>query len=123
MIPLWAIRLAPYAAGGLLAVGAYFWAYGRGEDAERAKWQKAESAAVAAAQAQTAALQAQVDAAGTALSQMTAENDRLATLAAQSRKAFYVQNPAAAAVVCLPDSRLLHHQRADEAANAAITAR
>jgi hypothetical protein len=122
MMPLWAIRLAPYAAGVLLAVGAYFWAYSNGAQAERAKWQKAEIAAVVAAQAKSAALQAQVDAAGAALSSMSAENERLATLAAQSRKAFYVQNPAAAGP-CLHPDRLRAIQAGDDAANAAITAR
>ena len=43
MIPLWAIRLAPYAGGVLLAVGAYFWAHERGVQEERATWQAARA--------------------------------------------------------------------------------
>jgi hypothetical protein len=118
----------PYLAGGaavaiaLAGVGGYVKGRGDGREVEAGKWQKVGSAAVAAAQAKSDELQAQVDAGAVALSQMTAENDRLATLAAQSRKAFYVQNPAAAGP-CLHPDRLRAIQAGDEAANAAITAR
>ncbi len=122
MIPLWAIRLAPYAAGVLLAVGAYFWAHGRGVDAERAEWQAREVAAQEAQRARETALQAQVDAAGAALSMSTAEIERLTKLANMKRSAFYVQNPAAAGP-CLHPDRLRAIQEGDEAANAAIAAR
>ena len=94
MIPLWAIRLAPYAAGVLLAVGAYFWAYSNGKQAERAKWQAREIAAVAAAQAKSAAMQAQVDAAGAALSERAAEIDRLSKRATGNVRNIYAARPA-----------------------------
>ena len=122
MIPLWAIRLAPYAAGALLAVGAYFWAYGNGKQAERTKWQAREVAAQEAQRARETALQAQVDAAGAALSMSTAEIERLSKLANIKRSEFYAINPAAAGP-CLHPDRLRAIQAGDEAANAAITAR
>ncbi len=42
-VPLWALRLAPYIGGLLLAGGAYLWAYNRGVSAERATWQAARA--------------------------------------------------------------------------------
>lgn len=104
-VPAWAIRLAPYAAGVLLAVAAYAWAYSNGKEAERAKWQAREIAAVAAAQAKSAALQAQVDAAGAALSEQAAEIDRLTHVQKLNTRTFYVQNPSNN-VACLTDDRL-----------------
>lgn len=120
MIPLWAIRLAPYAAGVLLAVAAYAWAYSNGRDAERAKWQAREIAAVAAAQANSAAMQAQVDAAGVALSEQAAEIDRLAHVQKLNTRTFYVQNPAAN-VACLSADRLRAIADSDTAVTAAVT--
>lgn len=122
MIPLWVIRLAPYAAGVLLAVGAYFWAYSNGKQAERAKWQKAEIAAVAAAQAKSAALQAQVDAAGVALSERAAEIDRLTHVQKLNTRTFYVQNPAAN-VACLSADRLRVIAESDSTATFASAAK
>ena len=120
MIPLWAIRFAPYAAGVLLAVGAYFWAYSNGKQAERAKWQAREIAAVAAAQAKGAAMQAQVDAAGAALSERAAEIDRLTHVQKLNTRTFYVQNPAAN-VACLSADRLRAIADSDTAVAAAVT--
>jgi hypothetical protein len=120
VIPLWAIRLAPYAAGVLLAVGAYFWAYSNGKQAERAKWQAREIAAVAAAQAKSAAMQAQVDAAGVALSEQAAAIDRLAHVQKLNTRTFYVQNPAAD-VACLSADRLRAIADSDTAVTAAST--
>jgi hypothetical protein len=122
MIPLWAIRLAPYAAGVLLAAGAYFWAYSNGKQAERAKWQKAEIAAVAAAQAKSAAMQAQVDAAGVALSERAAEIDRLTHVQKLNTRTFYVQNPAAN-VACLSADRLRVIAESDSTATFASAAK
>jgi len=120
MIPLWAIRLAPYAAGVLLAVGAYFWAYSNGTQAERAKWQAREIAAVGAAQAKSAAMQAQVDAAGVALSEQAAAIDRLANVQKLNTRTFYVQNPAAN-VACLSADRLRAIADSDTAVAGAVT--
>jgi len=119
-MPAWAIRLAPYAAGILLAVGAYFWAYSNGRQAERAKWQAREIAAVAAAQAKSAALQAQVDAAGVALSEQAAAIDRITHVQKLNTRTFYVQNPAAN-VACLSADRLRAIADSDTAVTAAST--
>lgn len=115
MIPLWAIRLAPYAAGVLLAVAAYAWAYSNGKQAERAKWQAAAIAAVGAAQAKSAAMQAQVDAAGVALSEQAAAIDRLTHVQKLNTRTFYVQNPSNN-VACLTDDRLRAISEADSTA-------
>ena len=120
MIPLWAIRLAPYAAGVLLAVGAYFWAYSNGKQAERAKWQAAAIVAERAAQAKSAAMQAQVDAAGVALSEQAAEIDRLTYVQKLNTRTFYVQNPSSN-VACLTDDRLRAIADSDTAVTAAST--
>ena len=121
-MPAWAIRLAPYAAGVLLAVGAYFWAYSNGAQAERAKWQKSEIAAVAAAQAKSAALQAQVDAAGVALSEQAAAIDRITHVQKLNTRTFYVQNPAAN-VACLSADRLRAIADSDTAVTSANAAK
>jgi hypothetical protein len=121
-MPAWAIRLAPYAAGILLAVGAYFWAYSNGRQAERAKWQKSEIAAVAAAQAKSAALQAQVDAAGVALSEQAAAIDRITHVQKLNTRTFYVQNPAAN-VACLSADRLRAIADSDTAVTSANAAK
>jgi type II secretory pathway pseudopilin PulG len=94
MMPLWAIRLAPYAAGILLAVGAYFWAYSNGKQAERTRWQAREVAAQEAQRARETALQAQVDAAGAALSMSTAEIERLSKRATGNVRSIYAARPA-----------------------------
>ncbi len=93
-VPTWALRVAPYVGGLLLALAAYAWAYSNGREAERAKWQKREAAAVAAAQAKSAALQAQVDAAGVALSMSTAEIERLSKRATGNVRNIYAARPA-----------------------------
>ena len=120
MIPLWAIRLAPYAAGVLLAVAAYAWAYSTGKQAERAKWQAREIAAVAAAQAKSAAMQAQVDAAGVALSEQAAAIDQLTHVQKLNTRTFYVQNPSSN-VACLSADRLRAIVDSDTAVTAAST--
>lgn len=122
MIPLWAIRLAPYAAGVLLAVAAYAWAYSNGKQAERAKWQAREIAAVAAAQAKSAAMQAQVDAAGVALSEQAAEIDRLTHVQKLNTRTFYVQNPSSN-VACLSPDRLRAIAESDSTATFASAAK
>lgn len=122
MIPLWAIRLAPYAAGVLLAVAAYAWAYSNGTQTERAKWQAAAIVAERAAQAKSAAMQAQVDAAGVALSEQAAEIDRLTHVQKLNTRTFYVQNPSSN-VACLTDDRLRAISEADSAATFASAAK
>ena len=122
MIPLWAIRLAPYAAGVLLAVAAYAWAYSTGTQAERAKWQAREVAAQEAQRARETALQAQVDAAGAALSMSTAEIERLKNQSRIETRNYYVTNPAAN-VQCLAPERLRAIEEANKASYAAATAK
>ena len=119
-VPAWAIRLAPYAAGVLLAVGAYFWAYSNGKQAERAKWQAREIAAVAAAQAKSAAMQAQVDAAGAALSEKQQQIADISWAATVKTRTYYVTNPAADVACLLPD-RLRAIADSDSAVTSAST--
>lgn len=119
-VPAWAIRLAPYAAGVLLAVGAYFWAYSNGKQAERAKWQAREIAAVAAAQAKSAAMQAQVDAAGAALSEKQQQIADISRAATVKTRTYYVTNPAADVACLLPD-RLRAIADSDTAVTSAST--
>ena len=120
MIPLWAIRLAPYAAGVLLAVEAYFWAYSNGKQAERSKWQAREIAAVAAAQAKSAAMQAQVDAAGVALSEKQQQIADMANVQKVNTRTYYVQNPSSN-VACLSADRLRAIADSDTAVTSAST--
>lgn len=122
MIPLWGIRLVPYAGGVLLAVAAYAWAYSNGKQAERAKWQAASVAAERAAQAKTAAMQAQVDAAGAALSEQAAAIDRITHVQKLNTRTFYVQNPSSN-VACLTDDRLRAIAEADSTATFASAAK
>jgi hypothetical protein len=123
MIPLWVIRYVLPGVGAVLALwAAYSWADGRGYDRADAKWRKAESAAVAAAQAKSAAMQAQVDAAGAALSEQAAAIDRLTHVQKVNTRTFYVQNPAANVACLLPD-RLRAVAESDAAAAAAIAAK
>jgi hypothetical protein len=122
-VPLWAMKLAPYVGGALLLGGAALWLINYGRDTEREKWQAREAAAVLKMRERENAMQAQVDAAGAALSEMQVKYDQIRRDMRQIRKVYYVQNPAAAAAVCLSDSRFLHHQRADEAANNPAPAR
>jgi hypothetical protein len=104
-VPAWALRIAPYVGGVLLAVAAYAWAYSNGKQAERAKWQAREAAAVGAAQAKSAAMQAQVDAAGAAMSEQAAEIERLTKRATGNVRNIYAARPADN-VACLDDGVL-----------------
>jgi small ligand-binding sensory domain FIST len=114
-VPAWALRVAPYVGGLLLAVAAYAWAYGNGKEAERAKWQKREAAAVEAAQAKERALQAQVDAAGVALSERSTAVERIREKAQTITRTYYVANPSSN-VACLDDGRVQHITQSDAAA-------
>lgn len=123
MMPLWVIRYVLPGVGAVLALwAAYSWAKGIGAAEERGKWEAREIIATTAMQAKSDELQAQVDAAGAALSMSTAEIERLTKLANMKRSEFYAINPAAAGP-CLHPDRLRAIQAGDEAANAAITAR
>ena len=113
MIPLWLIRFGPYIAGALLAGLLVMKVYDAGVNSERAKWQAKEVAAQMALQEREDEMQAQVDASGVALSMLTEENRKLREANEAKRNSYYVQNPTAAAVVCLSDSRFLHHQESD----------
>ena len=120
-VPPLAVRIAPYAGGVLLAVCAYLWAYGNGRAHERAKWEAAKVVAEREAAAKAAFMQAQVDAAGVALSQQSTEIDRLNSIASQKTKVYYGQNPTAD-VPCLSSERVRAVSEADRAAYAASTA-
>jgi hypothetical protein len=120
-MPLWALRFAPYIGGVLLLIGAYLWAYGRGVDAERAKWQAAQVKAVALQHQREAALQAQVDAAGTALAERSQRVERIREKAEVITRNYYVENPAAN-LQCLGPERLRHVTDADAAATGAAEA-
>jgi hypothetical protein len=112
----------PYIGGAALGIWLVLAVYDKGKDDERAKWQAREVAAQEAQRARENALQAQVDAAGAALSMSTAENERLARIASVNRSKFYEANPTAAGP-CLHVDRVRAIQAGDEAANAAIAAR
>lgn len=114
-VPAWALRIAPYVGGLLLAVAAYAWAYSNGREAERAKWQKREAAAVEAAQVKERALQAQVDAAGVALSEAQSRISNNAGKAQTITRTYYVANPSSN-VACLDDGRVQHITQSDAAA-------
>ena len=120
-MPAWALRIAPYIGGALLIVAAYLWAYGRGVDAERTKWQAVQAKAAEVQRQREVTLQAQVDAAGVALSEQAAAIDRLTHVQKLNTRTFYVQNPAAN-VPCLDANRLRHISESDTAATAAGTA-
>ena len=120
-MPAWALRIAPYIGGALLIVAAYVWAYGRGVDAERTKWQAAQAKAAEVQRQREVILQAQVDAAGVALSEAQARISNGAGKAQTITRTFYVQNPAAN-VPCLDANRLRHISESDTAATAAGTA-
>ena len=121
-MPAWALRIAPYIGGALLIVAAYAWAYGRGVDAERTKWQAVQAKAAEVQRQREVTLQAQVDAAGVALSEQAAAIDRLTHVQKLNTRTFYVQNPAAN-VPCLDANRLRHISESDTAAIAAGTAK
>ena len=120
-MPFWMLRHAPYIGGILLLIGAYFWAYGRGVDAERAKWQAAQVKAVEVQRQREAALQAQVDAAGTALAERSQNVERIREKAEVITRNFYVENPATN-VQCLGPERLRHVAETDAATAGDTTA-
>ena len=114
MIPAWAFRAAPYVTGVLLAVAAYAWAYDAGRDAERTKWQLEQADAARAARERENALQAQIDAAGAALSERAQNVERIRERTIVTRN-FYASNPTSN-VACLGPERLRHVAEADAAA-------
>lgn len=116
------MRLLPYAGIALAVAGALWWAHGRGVQSERGKWQAAAIVAERAAVARSAAMQAQVDAAGAALSEKQAQIDIAARAMSDRTRVFYVQNPARN-VACLDAGRLRHIAEADAALEAASPAR
>lgn len=114
-VPAWALRIAPYVGGILLATAAYVWAYSNGRSDERVKWQAKEVEAMAAAQKRETALRQQVDAASLALSMSTAENERLAKRAVGSVRNYYAAKPDSD-VACLDPDVLRAIQEGDAAA-------
>lgn len=120
-VPAWAWKAAPYVGGVLLAGAAYLWAYDSGRDDERAKWVARESAAVAAAQAKADELQAQVDAAGVALSEKQQQIEAGTRTAVTNTRTYYVTRPDLN-VQCLGPDRLRHIADSDQRATAASAA-
>jgi hypothetical protein len=88
------IKALPYIGGALVLGGALWWAYDNGRDAERAKWQQKEAVATLKARERENALQAQVDAAGAALSVSTAQIERLTQRATGNVRTIYATRPA-----------------------------
>jgi hypothetical protein len=114
-VPAWALRIALY-VGGLLLIGvAYLWAYGRGVDAERSKWQARQALAAELQRQREVTLQAQVDAAGVALSEAQARISNGAGKAQTITRTYYVANPSSN-VACLDDGRVQHISQSDAAA-------
>lgn len=114
-VPAWAIRLAPYIGGLLLIVAAYVWAYGRGVDAERTKWRAVQAKATEVQRQREVTLQAQVDAAGVALSEAQARISNGADKAQTITRTYYVANPSSN-IACLDDGRVQHIAQSDAAA-------
>lgn len=102
--------------------GVLWVAFDTGRDNERSKWQRASIAAERAAQAKSAALQAQVDAAGVALSEKQQQIADMANVQKVNTRTFYVQNPASN-VACLNPDRLRAISEADAAVTAASAAK
>ncbi len=102
--------------------GVLWFAFDTGRDNERSKWQRASIAAERAAQAKSAALQAQVDAAGVALSEKQQQIADMANVQKVNTRTFYVQNPASN-VACLSADRLRAISEADSAVTAASAAK
>ena len=117
---IWLMRVAPWL--GALIVAGLIYAKGRddGETERDLKSARDQIVAERGVRQREAELQAQVDAAGVALSEMTAQLAAMRQADTNKRSVFYVQNPAAAAAVCLPDGRFVHHREADAAAAAAL---
>lgn len=101
--------------------GVLWFAFDTGRDNEQSKWQRASIAAERAAQAKSAALQAQVDAAGVALSEKQQQIADMANVQKVNTRTFYVQN-VSSNVRCLTDDRLRAISEADAAATAASAA-
>lgn len=114
-VPAWALRIAPYVGGLLLIVAACVWAYGRGVDAERTKCQALQAKAAEVQRQREVTLQAQVDAAGVALSEAQARISNGADKAQTITRTYYVANPSSN-VACLDDNRVQHITQSDAAA-------
>ena len=121
VIPVWLLRIGPYLGGGVLVAFVALWLYSVGERHERARWKAREAAAQAAIQEREDEMQAQVDAAGVALSEKQAQIDAAARAMSEKTKVYYVTNPAAN-VMCLSPERLRHIQESDAAYNSAKAA-
>lgn len=118
LIPAWAKYLAILAA----VAATYAKGYSDGKEAERNKWLAEQVQAEKDARAREVELQAQVDAAGLALSMSTAEIERLKNQTRVETRNYYVQNPDRN-VPCLTADRLRSVSEADQAAYAAATAK
>lgn len=121
-VPAWAWRVAPYVCGALVLLGALWWAYNRGVSAERGKWQAVQAKAAEVQRQRETALQAQVDAAGAALSERSQNVERIREKAQIVTRNYYAEN-AANNVLCLGPDRLRAVAEADRAFEAASAAK
>ena len=117
MIPPW----VKYVGGIAVAAVIYAKGYSDGKEAEQNRWLKQEVAATEAKRVRDVELQAQVDAAGLALSLSQGEIDRLRAQSRVATRNYYVTNPDHN-VACLTPDRLRAISESDEAAYAAATA-
>lgn len=99
IVPPW----APYAVGVSALFMAMAWAHDYGRDTEREKWQARETAAVLKMRERENEWQSQIDAAGGALSVLTAENERLTQRATTNVRNYYAARPADNLVCLAPD--------------------
>jgi hypothetical protein len=120
-VPAWAWKAAPYVFGAGIGLWLVLRLIDYGRDDERAKWAARESAAVAAAQAKADELQAQVDAAGVALSEKQQQIEAGTRTAVTNTRTYYVTRPDLN-VQCLGPDRLRHIADSDQRATAASAA-
>ena len=115
-IPSWAwIALA----GLLLAWAAYHYAFNRGVDTERGKWQAQQVKAAAVAAKESARLQSRVTAADDEARRLAGVLATLRSKSTTDTRAHYASHPADN-VACLTPSRMRAITDADNAAIAAI---
>lgn len=104
-----------YLAGIAIAAVIYVKGYSDGKDAERGRWLEKEVAATEAKVKREGELQAQVDAAGLALSMSSAELERIKAQTRIETRTYYVQNPGNR-VACLAPERVRSVAESDAAA-------
>lgn len=118
IVPAWAKYLAVLAVAAAL----YGKGYADGKEAEQNRWLKQEVVALEAKRVREVEMQAQVDAAGFALSMSQAEIERIKNQSRIETRNYYVTNPAAN-VQCLAPERLRAVEEADKRAYDSATAK